>query len=133
MITDIRLSISEASKLFGISQRTIRRAIAVNALDFTLVQGRYKISFESILRWSQTSSLTIQKRDTHGIGQYVSAWKISTAPLAPQTNTQPAPKAPRRTKAATPAQDPIAPETKPAEQPIPAPAQTPGEPTLSWD
>ena len=133
MITDIRLSISEASKLFGISQRTIRRAIGVNALEFTLVQGRYKISFDSLLRWSQTSPLTIHKRDTQGIGQYVNAWKISAAPLAPQANTQVTPKAPRRTKAAPVVQASIMPEMKPSVPPVPAPAQTPGEPTLSWD
>ncbi len=141
MITDIRLSISEASKLFGISQRTIRRAITAGALEFMLVQGRYKISFDSLLRWSQTSTLTVQKRDTQGIGQYVSAWKISTAPAVAQAAVTDSVQmttprtAPTRTKkvSVAPSENaltiPVAATSAAPTAPIPGPT----EPTLSWD
>lgn len=73
----IRLSVSEAAKMFGISQRTIRRAIQANEVIYVVVQGRYKINFESLLRWSQRTTTVKNKRDNSGIGQYVDKWKIS--------------------------------------------------------
>lgn len=73
----IRLSVSEAAKMFGISQRTIRRAIQASEVIYVVVQGRYKINFESLLRWSQRTTTVKNKRDNHGIGQYVDKWKIS--------------------------------------------------------
>lgn len=73
----IRLSVSEAAKMFGVSQRTIRRAIQASEVIYVVVQGRYKINFESLLRWSQRTTTVKNKRDNHGIGQYVDKWKIS--------------------------------------------------------
>ena len=52
----IRLSVSEAARMFGISQRTIRRAIKNQEITYVVVQGRYKINFESVLRWSQRTT-----------------------------------------------------------------------------
>ena len=49
----VKVSISEAARLFGVDQNTIRRAIKRNELRFIVVQGRYKINFESIVEWSQ--------------------------------------------------------------------------------
>ena len=49
----IRLAVSESAKLFGVDQKTIRRAIADDELEYIVVRGRYKISFESLLKWSQ--------------------------------------------------------------------------------
>jgi excisionase family DNA binding protein len=85
----IRVSISEASRLFGVHQRTIRRAITTGELRYIVVRGRYKIQFESLVNWSQRSSAARTKRDTEGIGQWVSQWKIRNpkySPRAPQTN-----------------------------------------------
>lgn len=73
----IRLSVSEAAKMFGISQRTVRRAIQASEITYVVVQGRYKINFESLLRWSQRTTTVKNKRDNQGIGQYVDKWKIS--------------------------------------------------------
>lgn len=73
----IRLSVSEAAKMFGISQRTIRRAIQAGEVTYVVVQGRYKINFESLLRWSQRTTTVKNKRDKQGIGQFVDQWKIS--------------------------------------------------------
>ena len=72
--TTIRLSVSEAARLFGVSQRTIRRAIQSELVDFSVLQGRYKISFDSILRWSHNTTTVRNKRDKRGLGQYVAAW-----------------------------------------------------------
>jgi excisionase family DNA binding protein len=79
----IRLSVSEAARMFGVSQRTIRRAIASQEITYVVVQGRYKLNFESLLRWSQESVRTRNKRDHQGIGQYVSQWKIKNKLYSP--------------------------------------------------
>lgn len=79
----IRLSVSEAAKMFGVSQRTIRRAIQAGEIIYVVVQGRYKINFESLLRWSQRTTTVKNKRDNQGIGQYVDKWKISSKLYSP--------------------------------------------------
>ncbi|MBI2476773.1 helix-turn-helix domain-containing protein, partial [Candidatus Uhrbacteria bacterium] len=72
----IRVSVSEAAKLFGVSQRTIRRFIHEQELTYIVVQGRYKINFESLVRWSQKRTTTRKKLSQNGIGQFVEQWKI---------------------------------------------------------
>ncbi|MFH1405133.1 MAG: helix-turn-helix domain-containing protein [Patescibacteria group bacterium] len=79
----VRLSVSEASRLFGVSQRTIRRAIQDEKISYVVVQGRYKINFESLLKWSQESIKVRNKRDKQGIGQYVDQWKIKNKLYSP--------------------------------------------------
>lgn len=83
----IRLSVSEASKMFGISQRTVRRAIQNSEVTYVVVQGRYKLNFESLLRWSQRTTTVKNKRDKKGIGQYVDKWKISGKLYSPNPKT----------------------------------------------
>ncbi|EKD33532.1 MAG: hypothetical protein ACD_76C00007G0003 [uncultured bacterium] len=85
--TTIRLSVSEASRMFGISQRTIRRAIAEQKVTYIVVQKRYKINFESLLKWSQETSTVKNKRDSRGIGQYVENWKIKNKLFSPNPKT----------------------------------------------
>lgn len=80
----IRLSVSEAAKMFGVSTRTIRRAIQKNEISYIVVQGRYKINFESLLKWSQSSSTVRNKRDKAGIGQFVERWKIKNKLFSPR-------------------------------------------------
>ena len=69
--------------MFGVSQRTIRRAIADGNLTYVVVQGRYKINFESLLRWSQRTTTARNKRDKQGIGQFVDQWKIKNKLFSP--------------------------------------------------
>jgi excisionase family DNA binding protein len=85
--TIIRLSVSEAAKLFGVSARTIRRAIATNEISYIVVQGRYKLNFESLLKWSQSSSTVRNKRDRVGIGQFVEKWRIKNRLYSPDPRT----------------------------------------------
>ncbi len=79
----IRLSVSEAARLFGVSQKTIRRAIAEQQVVYIVVQGRYKITFESLLRWSQNTTTARHKRDLQGIGQFVNQWRIRNKMFSP--------------------------------------------------
>lgn len=81
--TMIRLSVSEAAKLFGVSTRTIRRAITDNELSYIVVQDRYKISFESLLKWSQRTTTVRNKLAKDGIGQFVADWNIRNVLYSP--------------------------------------------------
>ncbi len=72
----IRLSISEAAKLFGVNAQTIRRAIKRGEILYIVVQNRYKIGFESLVEWSQKNKIIFNKMETRGIGQFVGQWKI---------------------------------------------------------
>jgi excisionase family DNA binding protein len=79
----IRLSVSEAAKIFGIHERTIRRAIKNNELHYVVVQGRYNLNFDSVLKWTQKSVIIRNKTEKYGIGQFVEKWKISNTLFSP--------------------------------------------------
>ncbi len=79
----IRLSVSEAARMFGVSQRTVRRAVTDGHITYVVVQGRYKLNFESILKWSQDTTTVRNKRDKTGIGQFVGQWKIRNRLYSP--------------------------------------------------
>ena len=83
MATLIRVSVSEASRLFGVSTRTIRRAISSGDVTYVVVRGRYKINFESLVRWSQARPKTRNKLAKEGIGQFVDQWKIKNRLYSP--------------------------------------------------
>lgn len=79
----IRVSVSEAARLFGVETKTIRRAIKAEQLKYIVVQGRYKINFSSLLEWSQGKTTTKNKLEKSGIGQYVDKWKIKNKLYSP--------------------------------------------------
>ncbi|MDX9893212.1 MAG: helix-turn-helix domain-containing protein [Patescibacteria group bacterium] len=79
----IRLSVSEAARLFGVEQKTIRRAIKDGLLKYIVVQGRYKINFVSLLEWSQGKTTIKNKLSQKGIGKYVDKWKIKNKLYSP--------------------------------------------------
>ena len=87
----IRVSVSEASRLFGVAQRTIRRAIQDGSITYIVVQGRYKLSFESLVKWSQGRATVRNKMNRFGIGQFVDQWKIKNklfSPNAPEGKSE---------------------------------------------
>lgn len=79
----IRVSISEAAKLFGVNAQTIRRAIAAQEVVYIIVAGRYKLNFESLVKWSQRHTTLKNKLENKGIGQFVSNWKIKNPLYSP--------------------------------------------------
>lgn len=79
----IRLSVSESADLFGISEKTIRRAIANKELLYVVVRGRYAVNFESLLKWSQQKTTTRNKLASQGLGQFVDKWKIKNTLYSP--------------------------------------------------
>lgn len=83
----IRISISEASRLFGVSSKTIRQAIKNQAIKYVVVRGRYKLNFESVLKWSQSGTRRRNKLGNEGIGQYVDKWKITNKKFSPNPSS----------------------------------------------
>jgi len=79
----VRVSVSEAARLFGVDQKTIRRVIQAEKVKYIVVQGRYKINFESLLEWSQDRTTAKNKLADRGIGQYVDKWKIKNKLYSP--------------------------------------------------
>lgn len=79
----IRVSVSEASRLFGVSTKTVRRAIADGEITYVVVRGRYKLNFESLVRWSQERPKVRNKLAKEGIGQFVDQWKIRNRLYSP--------------------------------------------------
>jgi excisionase family DNA binding protein len=87
----VRVTVSEAARLFGLNPRTIRRAIQSQELRYIVVRNRYKILFSSLVAWSQSRTSLRQKRDRAGIGQWVDTWKIRNtlfSPRPPQKDEQ---------------------------------------------
>lgn len=83
----IRVSVSEASRLFGVSTKTVRRAIADGEITYVVVRGRYKLNFESLVRWSQERPKVRNKLAKEGIGQFVDQWKIRNRLYSPNPKT----------------------------------------------
>ena len=82
--TIVRVSVSEASRLFGVHQRTIRRAITDGKIRYIVVRGRYRLHFGSLVKWSQDQPIVRNKRDETGIGQWVDSWKIKNPKFSPR-------------------------------------------------
>lgn len=82
---NLRLSVSQAAKLFGVSDRTVRRAIARNQIRYIVVRNRYQLNFESLLNWSQQSLHLSNKLEKHGVGQWVEKWKIHNPKYSPRS------------------------------------------------
>lgn len=79
----VRVSISEAAKLFGVNTQTVRRAIRSQEVIYVVVAGRYKINFESLVKWSQRHTTVRNKLAKKGIGQFVDKWKIKNPLFSP--------------------------------------------------
>jgi len=71
----IFLSVSEAARLSGIGNKTIRRAIEDKSLRFVIKQNRYFIDITSLVRFMLSTTKRKNRFNTDGIGQYVDKWK----------------------------------------------------------
>lgn len=79
----IRVSVSEAARLFGVTSKTIRQAIKNNQVKYIVIKDRYKINFSSLIEWSRQSTRRSNQLDNQGIGQYVNQWKITNKKYSP--------------------------------------------------
>ena len=85
----IRVSVSEAARLFGVNSQTIRRAIRAQEVTYVVVSGRYKLNFESLVKWSQRHTTLKNKLAKKGIGQFVDRWKIKNPLYSPNPKSLP--------------------------------------------
>lgn len=83
----VRVTISQAANLFGVNEKTVRRAISSGEVIYIVVRGVYKINFESLLRWSQSRPKLKNKLENEGIGQFVGNWKIKNKLYSPNPDT----------------------------------------------
>lgn len=81
--TPLRVSVSEAAKLFGVSTATIRKALRQAELRYIVVRNRYKINFEDLISWSQKSARRAGQFREKGIGQFASKWRIKNRLYSP--------------------------------------------------
>ncbi len=79
----LRLSVSQAANLFGVTDRTIRSALKSGKIQYVVVRNRYKINFDSLLEWSQKSTRRRNQRDQQGVGKYVATWRIKNKKYSP--------------------------------------------------
>ncbi len=84
---DIPLSISECAKIFGLSEKTVRRAVKDSEIPYMVVKGRYRILFADMLGWSQLRPRLQHSRDERGVGQYVVKWQIPSKHLPVKKQT----------------------------------------------
>lgn len=66
----IWLSVSEAAKLGGVQNKTIRRAIQSNQIKFKIVKNRYLIDFSSLIQYLHSKTKLKNKYFQNGLGQY---------------------------------------------------------------
>jgi len=69
------LSVSQAAKLFGVEQKTIRRAIKNKEIAYLVESERYSIEMGSLILWAHNSARLKNKLDLDGVGKFVEKWK----------------------------------------------------------
>lgn len=75
IIKPIWLSVSEAAKLGGVQDKTIRRAIQYNYVKYKIVSNRYLIDFPTLITYLHTKTKLKNKFNQFGLGQYVDKWR----------------------------------------------------------
>ena len=69
------LSISESSKVGGVTNKTIRRAIQAKSIRYKIVKNRYLVDFSSVIEYLHSNKKLKNKFENYGLGQYVEKWK----------------------------------------------------------
>ncbi len=73
--TPIWLSISEASKIGGITAKTIRRAIQSESVKYKIYKNRYLVGLRSLVVFLNSNTKLKNKLRFNGIGQYIKEWR----------------------------------------------------------
>jgi len=69
------ISVSQAAKLFGVEQKTIRRAIKAKQIDYVVEENRYNIDMGSLIKWAHQSVRLKNKLNQEGMGKFVKEWE----------------------------------------------------------
>lgn len=77
----IWISVSEAARLGGVQDKTIRRALKGESdLNFRIIKNRYQIEFGSLIIYLHRNTKLNNKLLYGGLGQYVKDWQFSERP-----------------------------------------------------
>jgi len=71
----IFVSVSEAAKIGGVQNKTVRRAIKSNLVLYKIIGNRYLINLKSLIIYLHTKTKLKNKLYNFGIGQYIEKWK----------------------------------------------------------
>lgn len=71
----IWLSVSEAAKIGGVQNKTIRRAIQAKTLKYKVVSNRYLVDLASVIIYLCAKTKLKNKLNQLGIGQYIEKWQ----------------------------------------------------------
>ncbi len=75
IINPLWLTISEASKVCGISNKTVRRSIKNLSVDFKVIDDRYFVELLSVVIFLKTNVKLSNKYYEIGLGQYLEKLK----------------------------------------------------------
>jgi len=74
-IKTIWVSVSTASQVGGVEQKTIRRAIQSRKVIYKVIKDRYTIDLFSVIKFLHSSTKLKNKLEQNGIGQIISEWE----------------------------------------------------------
>lgn len=70
----IWLRISEAAKISGVKNKTIRRAIKSGALRYKIISNKYYIELRTLILFLHKNIKLKNKLYNNGLGQYIKRW-----------------------------------------------------------
>lgn len=70
----IWLRISEAAKIGGVKNKTIRRGVKSGALRYKIVSNKYFIELRTLILFLHKSTKLKNKLYNNGLGQYIKSW-----------------------------------------------------------
>ncbi len=77
----IFVSVTEAARLAGVQEKTIRRALkSGQQLKFKINHNRYQIDLGSLLSYVNQRTKLRNKLNQQGLGQYVKTWQDQPDP-----------------------------------------------------
>lgn len=69
------LSVSEAARFGGVTQKTVRRALETGLIRFKVEKNRYLIELGGLVKFLCHTPKRQNKFKQNGLGQYVKEWK----------------------------------------------------------
>lgn len=67
----IWLSVSEAAKISGVNQKTIRRAIQAKQINYKIQKDRYLLNLNAVIQYMCSNTKLKNKFNQYGLGQYI--------------------------------------------------------------
>ena len=75
VINPLWLTITEAAKIGGVQNKTVRRAILSQEIKYKIVGNKYLVDFASFVQYLCTTTKLKNKLNQNGIGQYIDIWR----------------------------------------------------------